>query len=94
MVVEAPVDVEADAAAVAADASAREPHRPLGEELAEPVRMGAGRLGVEDPVGVVRVQRRDARLLAETDAAVAQRTVRNRGMVHTWVVCVDPDRGG
>src|SRR5581483_11881408 len=56
------VDVERDRVgpAVAPDAPVVEPYAPLDEELAEPVRLRARRLRVQDARVGVRVERRDA----------------------------------
>ena len=91
------VDVDLDRnrrLAVAADAVVGQPDGPLGEELAELVRRGCLRLGVQEAGRVMRVQRRDARLVALLRQACADdEAVRPRVGLHGRVVDGDPDPG-
>ena len=96
-IVDLAVDVDLDRnrrLAVAADAVVRQPDGPLGEELAELVRRRCLRLGVQEAGRVMRVQRRDARLVALLRQACADdEAVRPRVGLHGRVVEVDPDPG-
>ena len=72
------------------DAGLAELDTPLDEELTERVRQGVRGLGMQDSRLVVGMERRDARLVAELDAAIGDGSVE---LANLGVLDVDPDPG-